>query len=116
MQVTISAVGDGELVAASQTKLTMTDDARTPASTYFRAWKAKDFATLRSVLAGNATFRGPFGNADDAETSTQGLKGMAQIRTGLRVNLANDHMKTTACLWPAKTVGAGGFEPPAPRL
>ena len=23
---------------------------------------------------------------------------------------------TATCIWPAKTVGAGGFEPPAPRL
>src|SRR6266566_527372 len=61
----------------------MTDDARTLASTYFRAWKAKDFTTLRSVLADNVTFRGPLGTADDAETCMRGLRGMAQITTDI---------------------------------
>jgi ketosteroid isomerase-like protein len=61
----------------------MTDDPRTLASTYFEAWKAKDFDTLRSVLAGDATFRGPLGSADDADTCIKGLKGMAQILTDI---------------------------------
>jgi len=64
----------------------MTDDARTLASTYFRAWKEKDFATLRSVLADDATFRGPLGSADDAETCIQGLKGMGQILTDIVIH------------------------------
>lgn len=34
-------------------------DARTLAATYFQAWTDKDFDTLRSVLADDATFRGP---------------------------------------------------------
>jgi hypothetical protein len=38
------------------------------------------------------------------------------INFGSPISLANDRKKTTACLWPAKTVGAAGFEPPAPRL
>lgn len=57
----------------------MTDDPRTLAATYFRAWQARDFDTLRSVLADDVTFRGPLGSADDAETCIQGLTGMAQI-------------------------------------
>jgi hypothetical protein len=61
----------------------MTDDARTLAATYFRAWKAKDFATLRSILADDVTFRGPLGRADDAETCLRGLKGMGQIVTDI---------------------------------
>jgi hypothetical protein len=61
----------------------MTEDPRTAAATYFSAWKAKDFATLRRVLADDATFRGPLGTADDAETCMKGLKGMAQIITDI---------------------------------
>ncbi len=57
----------------------LAEDPRTFAATYFQAWKAKDFATLRSLLADDATFRGPLGSADDADTCIQGLKGMAQI-------------------------------------
>jgi len=60
--------------------------ARTLASTYFRAWKEKDFATLRSVLADDATFRGPSGSADDAETCIQGLTGMGQILTDIVIH------------------------------
>jgi hypothetical protein len=44
-------------------------DARTTAATYFDAWKARDFARLRSVLADAVDFAGP----------------LAQIMTGLDV-------------------------------
>lgn len=54
-------------------------DARTVAETYFSAWKGRDFSTLRSILADDATFRGPLGTADDADTCVKGLQGMAQI-------------------------------------
>jgi len=54
-------------------------DTRTVAATYFRAWKERDFATLRSILADDVTFRGPLGTADDAESCVKGLQGMAQI-------------------------------------
>jgi hypothetical protein len=64
----------------------MTTDPRTLAATYFKAWKAKDFPSLRSVLADTATFRGPLGSADDAETCMQGLQGMAQIITDIVIH------------------------------
>jgi hypothetical protein len=64
----------------------VTTDARTLAATYFEAWRAKDFTSLRSVLADNATFRGPLGSADDAETCMQGLQAMAQIITDIVVH------------------------------
>lgn len=38
----------------------MTTHPRTLAETYFRAWKDQDFDSLRSVLADNATFTGPW--------------------------------------------------------
>jgi ketosteroid isomerase-like protein len=49
------------------------------AETYFRAWEGKDFDTLRSILADDATFRGPLGSADDGDACVAGLRGMAQI-------------------------------------
>ncbi len=51
----------------------------TVAETYFRAWKQRDFPTLRAILADDATFRGPLGTADDADSCVKGLQGMAQI-------------------------------------
>jgi SnoaL-like domain len=64
----------------------MTEDSRTVAATYFRAWKEKDFTTLRSVLADHATFRGPLASLDDAEACVDGLKGMAQIMTDIAIH------------------------------
>ncbi len=64
----------------------MDQDPRTLAATYFQAWKAKDFARLRSVLADDATFRGPLGTADDAATCIQGMQRMAQIITDIVIH------------------------------
>ena len=55
------------------------DTTHTVAATYFRAWKARDFETLRAILAEDVTFRGPLGTADDADSCVRGLQGMAQI-------------------------------------
>lgn len=62
------------------------EETRTLAATYFRAWKERDFPALRSVLADDATFRGPLGAADDAETCLEGLKGMSQIVTDIVIH------------------------------
>jgi hypothetical protein len=64
----------------------MTDDPRGLAAIYFQSWKEKDFTTLRSVLADDATFRGPLGSADDADTCVQGMKGMGQIITDIVIH------------------------------
>jgi SnoaL-like domain len=63
----------------------MTTDAGALAATYFRAWQDKDFGTLRSVLADEATFRGPLGQADDGDICLLGLRGMAQIITKIDI-------------------------------
>jgi SnoaL-like domain len=65
---------------------TPSESPRTLAETYFRAWKAKDFATLRSVLADDATFRGPLGSADGAEECIRGLTGLAQFITDIVIH------------------------------
>lgn len=61
-------------------------DARMLAATYFQAWKDKDFDTLRSVLADDATFRGPLASVDDADACIEGLKGMSQIVTDIVIH------------------------------
>jgi hypothetical protein len=60
-------------------------DAASLATTYFRAWTGRDFATLRSILADDVTFNGPLGTAVDADGAMRGLRGMAEIITDLRI-------------------------------
>lgn len=62
-----------------------TTDPRTLAETYFRAWKEQNFEALRSVLADDATFRGPMGEADNAEECIAGLRGMSKMMTNIVV-------------------------------
>lgn len=64
----------------------MANDPRGIATTYFTAWKAQDFDTLRSILAKDATFRGPMGSADSDEEFIAGLKGMSQMMTDIDVS------------------------------
>jgi ketosteroid isomerase-like protein len=56
-----------------------TTDNRSIAATYFRAWKERDFAALRAVLADDVTFQGPLATLHDADACVRGLQGMAQI-------------------------------------
>ena len=60
-------------------------DAREIAGTYFSAWQDKDFGTLRSILADDATFRGPLGAADSGDECVAGLRGMAKMMTGIDI-------------------------------
>jgi ketosteroid isomerase-like protein len=57
----------------------MDTDPRTVAATYFRAWKDRDFATLRSILADDVSFVGPLASLDDADACVKGLEGMSRI-------------------------------------
>jgi ketosteroid isomerase-like protein len=60
-------------------------DATTVAATYFDAWRARDFARLRSVLADDVDFAGPLARVRGGDDCLRGLRGMAQIMTGLEV-------------------------------
>jgi ketosteroid isomerase-like protein len=64
----------------------MSTDAKRLATTYFTAWRAKDFATLRSLLADDVTFRGPLGTADSAEECLAGLRRMAESMSDIVVH------------------------------
>ena len=61
----------------------MTSTVAEVAATYFDAWKAGDFARLRSVLADDVTFDGPLGHADNAEECIAGLRRMSEIVTDI---------------------------------
>lgn len=65
----------------------MTDDdgAAQAAATYFDAWLAKDFARLRSVLADDVDFAGPFGQVKGGDECLRGLQGLSKIMTGIQV-------------------------------
>jgi hypothetical protein len=65
--------------------LIMTDDVAALATAYFRAWKARDFAGFRSILADDVTFTGPLGQAASADECVEGIWGMSQIMTGIVV-------------------------------
>jgi ketosteroid isomerase-like protein len=60
-------------------------DAAAVAATYFDAWRARDFTRLRSVLADDVDFAGPLARVKGADDCLRGLRGMAQIMTGLDV-------------------------------
>src|ERR1700744_6465827 len=60
-------------------------DAMATAVTYFDAWQARDFARLRSVLADDVDFDGPLARVRGSDDCLRGLRGMAQIMTGLEV-------------------------------
>jgi hypothetical protein len=64
----------------------LTRDPRTLATTYFAAWNGKDWTALRSVLADDVTFTGPFAQLDNAEDCLRGLRGMSRIMTDIVIH------------------------------
>jgi len=76
----------------------MSKDPATIAATYMHAWKERDFATLRSLLADDVTFSGPLAELTSADDCVAGLRRMSQIMTDIvvRKRLADD---TDAITW-----------------
>jgi ketosteroid isomerase-like protein len=62
-------------------------DAVTAAATYFDAWRTGDFTRLRSVLADDVDFAGPLARVKGGDDCLRGLQGMAQIMTGLELEV-----------------------------
>jgi hypothetical protein len=56
-----------------QTELT-----RTAVTTYFEAWRERDFDRLRTVLHPDVEFVGALGTASGVDACVAGLRGMAQ--------------------------------------
>ena len=65
--------------------MTHDDSAATAAAIYFDAWRAGDFARLRTVLADDVDFVGPMGQAKGPDECLRGLKGMATIMTDIEI-------------------------------
>jgi ketosteroid isomerase-like protein len=66
----------------------MTDtatDATAAAARYFDAWRERDFARLRSVLADDVEFTGSMGQAKGADECLRGLEGLSGILTGIDI-------------------------------
>jgi hypothetical protein len=66
-------------------------DPRGVATTYFESWNARDFDTLRSILADDVTFRGPLGEANNADECIAGLRKLSESVTEVAVlKMADD--------------------------
>lgn len=76
----------------------MTGNAGTLAAVYVQAWRDRDFGTVRSILADDVTFSGPFAELDNADDCVAGLRRMSDIVTDIvvRKRLADD---TDALTW-----------------
>ncbi|MER6222653.1 nuclear transport factor 2 family protein [Streptomyces sp. 900105755] len=64
----------------------MADGAAQLASAYFAAWQAKDFTTLRSLLADDLEYLGPLAHYENADACRDSLAGMASVTTDLVVH------------------------------
>jgi ketosteroid isomerase-like protein len=74
------------------------DDAAQVAAAYFRAWRAKDFTTLRALLADeDFSYTGPLARLDDADACRDSLARLAPVTTDLvirRTFAAGDDVTT----------------------
>ncbi|MEV7600141.1 nuclear transport factor 2 family protein [Kitasatospora sp. NPDC089797] len=59
--------------------MTTTKSARELAETYFTAWEAGDFDTVRGLLAEDVDFVGPLGTASGVDEALGGLRGLGQV-------------------------------------
>jgi hypothetical protein len=55
------------------------------AESYFETWKDHNFEAFHSLLADDATFLGPLGQANNASECTQGIKGLSTIVTHIDI-------------------------------
>ncbi len=65
-----------------------TDNARDVVDRYFAAMKAKDFATLRTLVHDDVVFKGALGATNGAEEYINGLQGMMAAMTGMERTVA----------------------------
>ncbi|MEV7189581.1 nuclear transport factor 2 family protein [Kitasatospora sp. NPDC093102] len=59
--------------------MTTTKSARELAETYFAAWEAGEFETIRELLADDVDFVGALGTASGVEEALAGLKGLGRV-------------------------------------
>jgi SnoaL-like domain len=67
--------------------MNQTETTRAAATTYFEAWRDRDFDRIRTVLDRNVKFTGVMGVANGADECIAGLRGMAEsIMTDLTLD------------------------------
>ncbi|MEU9076622.1 nuclear transport factor 2 family protein [Kitasatospora sp. NPDC004745] len=66
--------------------MTTTRTAREISETYFAAWEAGDFETLRGLLAEDVDFVGTLGTASGAEEALNGLRRLGQVLERIEVH------------------------------
>ncbi|MEV7776454.1 nuclear transport factor 2 family protein [Kitasatospora sp. NPDC086791] len=59
--------------------MTTTKSARELAETYFSAWEAGEFETIRGLLADDVDFVGALGTASGVEEALAGLRGLGRV-------------------------------------
>jgi hypothetical protein len=64
----------------------MSTDAGSVAAAYIDAWRVRDFAALRALLADDVTFDGPFACLDCAADCVKELELMSEIVTDIVVH------------------------------
>ncbi|MER7848788.1 nuclear transport factor 2 family protein [Kitasatospora sp. NPDC096077] len=71
--------------------MTTTKSARELAETYFTAWEAGDFDTLRGLLAEDVDFVGALGTASGIDEALGGLRGLGQVleKIDIKVRVAD---------------------------
>jgi limonene-1,2-epoxide hydrolase len=57
----------------------MADDPASVATTYFDAWKADDFDTMRSLVADDVRFEGPLATLEGAEDYMKGIRRLSRV-------------------------------------
>jgi hypothetical protein len=57
----------------------MADDAANVATTYFDAWKANDFDTMRSLVVDYVGFEGPLATLEGAEEFMEGIRRLSRV-------------------------------------
>ena len=62
------------------------NEPRAIAEAYFECWRSNDWERLRSLLADEASFRGPLASIDGADALVEGLKGLSRITTDIVVH------------------------------
>ncbi|MFD8143879.1 nuclear transport factor 2 family protein [Streptomyces sp. NPDC059708] len=70
--------------------MTKTKSARELAETYFTAWEAGDFETMRGLLAEDVDFVGALGTVRGTEAALAGLRGLGKVleRIDVKVRVA----------------------------
>jgi ketosteroid isomerase-like protein len=63
----------------------MAPEPSTVAHTYFEAWKNRDFAMIRALLADDVVFQGPFARIEGADAYRESLEQFTEMVTAVEI-------------------------------